>query len=61
MTVERKTGARGLRTIIETVMLDIMYELPARKDVEEIIVTKETIEDQEPPKLVLKTVDRTGT
>src|SRR5690625_2170426 len=51
--MERKTGARGLRSIIETIMLDIMFELPSRDDIEKCIVTKETvIVENQNPKLV---------
>lgn len=42
--IERKTGARGLRAIIEECMLDMMYELPSREDVEKCIITRETVE-----------------
>ncbi|CEX42488.1 ATP-dependent Clp protease ATP-binding subunit [Streptococcus pneumoniae] len=52
--IERKTGARGLRSIIEGLMLDVMFELPSRKDIEKCILTKETVADNEPPKLVLQ-------
>src|SRR5699024_5678777 len=41
--IERKTGARGLRSIIEAIMLDVMFELPSREDVEKCIVTKDTV------------------
>ncbi|MBB6451941.1 ATP-dependent Clp protease ATP-binding subunit ClpX [Salirhabdus euzebyi] len=53
--IERKTGARGLRSIIEGIMLDVMFELPSREDIEKCIITKDTvvIEDGR-PKLVLK-------
>lgn len=51
--IERKTGARGLRGILENVMTDIMYEIPSRKDVEKCIITKETIDKEIEPKLLL--------
>jgi len=51
--IERKTGARGLRSIIEDVMLDIMYEIPSRDDIEKCVITKETIENKVDPTLVL--------
>lgn len=51
--IERKTGARGLRSIIEESMLDIMYEIPSRDDIEKCIITKETIENKVEPTLVL--------
>lgn len=46
---ERKTGARGLRSIMEDAMLDIMYTLPSMKDIKTCIITQETIEKQAPP------------
>lgn len=52
--IERKTGARGLRSIIEMVMLDVMYDLPSREDIKKCIITKETITENEPPKLLLE-------
>ncbi len=47
-----KTGARGLRTILERLMLDIMYEVPSRGDVRQVIVTKASVKGLERPKLV---------
>ena len=52
--IERKTGARGLRSIIENIMLDVMYELPSREDIVECVITKETITDNAHPKLILE-------
>ncbi len=51
--IERKTGARGLRSIIEETMLDIMFELPSRDDVEKCLITKETVLNNAKPTLVL--------
>ena len=51
--IERKTGARGLRGIMEDVMTDIMYEIPSRDDVEKCVITKETIDKEIEPKLLL--------
>ena len=51
--IERKTGARGLRSIIEENMLDIMFEMPEREDIEKCVITKETIENRGEPTLVL--------
>ena len=54
--LEKKTGARGLRNIMENIMRDIMYEIPSRDDVEKCIVSKASIEDENiKPALVLKT------
>lgn len=49
---ERKTGARGLRAILESSMMDYMYELPSRDDVAECIITKEVIDGDGEPKLL---------
>ncbi|MGI6036872.1 MAG: ATP-dependent Clp protease ATP-binding subunit ClpX [Limnochordia bacterium] len=51
--LERKTGARGLRSILEEAMLDIMYEIPSRNDVKKCVITKEVIEKGAEPTLVL--------
>ena len=40
---ERKTGARGLRSIMENLMTDIMYEIPSNKDIANVIITEETV------------------
>lgn len=45
----RKTGARGLRSIMEASMLDIMFTLPSMKNVSRCVITKETIDNQAPP------------
>ena len=52
--LERKSGARGLRAILERAMLDLMYELPSRDDVEECVVSEEVIEQGAEPLLVFK-------
>jgi len=52
--IERKTGARGLRSIIEGIMLDVMFDLPSREDIKKCIITKETVIDNGSPKLVLE-------
>lgn len=50
--IKRGTGARGLRAVLEEKMLDIMYDLPSRRDVTKCIITKETVLKGEPPILV---------
>ncbi len=52
--LKRKTGARGLRSIIERIMLDVMFDAPSRKDVEECVVTKDSVVDGKPPQLKLR-------
>jgi ATP-dependent Clp protease ATP-binding subunit ClpX len=50
----RKSGARGLRSILETVMLDLMYEIPSRDDIDECVINEEVIDQSSDPLLVLK-------
>lgn len=56
--LERKTGARGLRGILEKVMTDIMYEIPSREDVEKCIITKEAIDNEIKPTMMLIDPDK---
>ena len=51
--IERKTGARGLRSIIEEIMRDIMFEIPSNPNIEKCIITKETVKNGEAPRLVI--------
>lgn len=51
--IQRNTGARGLRSIIEDIMRDIMFEIPSNPKIEKCIITKETVETKEMPKLVI--------
>ena len=50
----RKTGARGLRSILEQVLMDTMYELPGLSNVEKVVVDETTIDDNKPPLLVYR-------
>jgi ATP-dependent Clp protease ATP-binding subunit ClpX len=56
MAIERKTGARGLRAIVENILLDLMYIIPSEKNVEKVIITKNCDNDGEPlkPKIMYK-------
>lgn len=54
LAIERKTGARGLRSIIENIMLEVMFDLPSREDIVECIITKETVVDNVQPKLIME-------
>lgn len=51
--IERKTGARGLRSIIEGIMLDVMFELPSREDVKKCVITAQTVRGEKAPLLIL--------
>lgn len=50
--IQRKTGARGLRAILEEIMLDVMYEIPSQKGIKECLITEEAVSRKERPKLI---------
>ena len=52
--IRLKTGARGLRTIIEGLMTDVMYDIPSQKNVEEVIITRDCVTKGDKPRLVFK-------
>ena len=52
--IELKTGARGLRSIVENVLIDIMYTLPSRDDVKTVVITADTVAKGSAPRLILK-------
>ena len=54
MALERKSGARGLRAILEDAMVDIMYEIPSRTDVKEVIINEDVILKKEKPILLME-------
>jgi len=56
--IERGTGARGLRAVIENLMRDIMFDIPSRQDVREVVVTPECVTDSVPPLLILSAEPR---
>jgi len=57
-TLERGTGARGIRSILENIMRDVMFEIPSRSDVREVVITQESVENGVPPLLVLHPEER---
>lgn len=60
LAVERKSGARGLRGIVENSMLDTMYEIPSRDDIDQVIVDKDTIKLGKEPKIVYREEKKTS-
>ncbi|MFL1695208.1 ATP-dependent Clp protease ATP-binding subunit ClpX [Weissella kandleri] len=54
LAIERETGARGLRSIIEEVMRDVMFDIPSRNDVLEVMISQENVEKNTTPKVILK-------
>ncbi len=55
--IERNTGARGLRSILEKAMMEIMFEIPSREDIEKVVITEETIKDLKEPLVIFKKDD----
>ena len=53
LAIDRKTGARGLRAILEAIMLDVMYDVPSRSDVKKCVITKDTVKSSKVPMLIL--------
>ena len=51
--IERNTGARGLRSIVEEIMRDIMYEIPSNEKIEKCIITEETVKELKEPKVII--------
>ena len=50
--IERKTGARGLRSILENILLDIMFDLPGMESVEEVVVNEEAVKSDIQPLMI---------
>jgi ATP-dependent Clp protease ATP-binding subunit ClpX len=57
---KKKTGARALRSILEKAMLDIMFDIPSKEDVEEVIITPEAIVRESQPKIIYRSQRQTG-
>lgn len=52
--IKRNTGARGLRAILESIMLDVMFEVPSRSDVDSCLITEQSVKEKLPPELTLR-------
>lgn len=55
--IERKTGARGLRAIMEDTLLELMYDIPDKKDIEEIVIDAKVINKEKEPKFIMRKKD----
>jgi ATP-dependent Clp protease ATP-binding subunit ClpX len=56
----RKSGARGLRAIMEEIMLDVMYDVPSHPEIEEVVISEEVVENREQPIVVYASASRAG-
>jgi ATP-dependent Clp protease ATP-binding subunit ClpX len=54
LAVKRETGARGLRSILEDLMLDLMYDIPSQSNISEVIINREAVIDRKSPILLYK-------
>ena len=54
--IDLKTGARGLRTILENVMLDCMFEIPSDDTIKEVVIDKEVVEGSKKPQIIHKQI-----
>ncbi|HEY5497204.1 MAG TPA: ATP-dependent Clp protease ATP-binding subunit ClpX, partial [Syntrophales bacterium] len=60
LATERKTGARGLRSILENTMLEIMYELPSRRDMRECVISEDVVMNRGNPILIFESASETA-
>jgi ATP-dependent Clp protease ATP-binding subunit ClpX len=60
LSVERKSGARGLRAILENTMLDIMYDIPSRQDVRECVINEDVVSNKEKPIFIFEKITETA-
>lgn len=58
LAIERKTGARGLRAIMEEIMLDVMYDIPSRDDVAKVIITADSVNKKGQPRIITKALPK---
>jgi len=52
LSMERKSGARGLRSILENTMLEVMYDIPSQRDIKECVISEEVVLNKEKPILI---------
>jgi ATP-dependent Clp protease ATP-binding subunit ClpX len=55
LSMERKSGARGLRSILENTMLEVMYDIPSETDIKECVISEEVVLKKEKPILIYET------
>jgi len=60
IALERKTGARGLRSVLEHLMLDLMYDVPSNKDIEKIKITEDMVKKSDEPEIKLSTKEKSA-
>ena len=58
--LKRKSGARGLRAIMESIMVDLMYDIPSQPNIKEVLISEETVTQKEQPLLVYQKTAETA-
>jgi ATP-dependent Clp protease ATP-binding subunit ClpX len=58
--MERKTGARGLRSVLETLMLDLMYDIPSNTEIQKIVITKDMVLKKKGPVIKYNKKEKTA-
>ena len=58
LAISKKTGARGLRSILENILLELMFHIPSVKDIDKILITDKAVLEQEEPTIVMKNEDK---
>lgn len=60
IAIERETGARGLRSVLEEIMLDLMYEIPSRKTIAKVIINEDVVLHRKSPEIIQKSAEKSA-
>ncbi len=60
IAIERESGARGLRSVLEKVMLDLMYDIPSKESISRVIINRETVRDKKDPEIIYKKEEKSA-
>jgi len=60
IAIERETGARGLRSVLEEIMLDLMYEIPSKKTIAKVVINEDVVLHKKPPEIIQKSAEKSA-
>jgi len=60
IAIERETGARGLRSVLEEIMLDLMYEIPSKKTIAKVVINEDVVLHRKPPEIIQKSAEKSA-
>ncbi|MBP8987619.1 MAG: ATP-dependent Clp protease ATP-binding subunit ClpX, partial [Spirochaetes bacterium] len=60
IAIERETGARGLRSVLEEIMLDLMYEIPSKKTIAKVVINDDVVLHRKPPEIIQRTTEKSA-